>query len=90
MAEVTYGTPGRTEGIFRQVDANQWVETDADGAVRFHFVEEQRDDWSVYLQDDTRGYGIQLDVFKNRIRVNTATTPWAFLYRIIDSRRHIA
>lgn len=89
MAEVTFGSAGRPEGMFRQMDEDRWVETDAAGAVRFHFVERQRDDWSVYLADDSRGYGIQLDVFKNRVRVNTATAPWARLYTIIDARRGV-
>ena len=64
MAEV--GQNNVTTGTFRQMNATDWKEFGVDGA-EFDFVEMNRDEWSVYLRDESRGVTIQLDV--NRAKV---------------------
>jgi hypothetical protein len=43
----------------------RWVETGADGAT-FDFVEDNRDEWSIYLSDASRGVRLQLDLSKKQ------------------------
>ena len=46
---------------------NGWVETGASGQVRFHFKEQQRDEWSVYLHDSSRNVNLQLDLHRDLV-----------------------
>jgi hypothetical protein len=54
------------EGEFFQTDAQSWVERAADGT-EFHYVETERDEWSVYLYDETRNYNIHLDLYQEAV-----------------------
>ena len=47
-------------------DGNSWVE-EANGR-SFRFREVNRDDWSVYLRDDSRGVNIQLDLYAKQVK----------------------
>jgi hypothetical protein len=47
-------------------DGNSWVE-EANGR-SFRFKEVNRDDWSVYLRDDSRGVNIQLDLYAKQVK----------------------
>jgi len=64
MAEV--GLDNEKTGTYRQMSATEWKEIGEDGA-EFNFVEVARDEWSVYLRDESRGVNIQLDL--NRMKV---------------------
>ena len=53
-------------GKYRMTGAGAWVEKGNNGAT-FNFVEENRDDWSVYLLDSTRGVRLQLDLHRRQV-----------------------
>lgn len=53
-------------GQYRMVGGNRWVERGGDGA-QFNFVETQRDEWSVYLRDESRGVQLRLDLFRKQV-----------------------
>ncbi len=87
VVEVRY--PG---GVFKQTSGRNWVERNRDGQHRFK--ETQRDDWSVYLLDRSRGVRIQLDLHRREIFYSQDGGPRQMLYRISSasakSRRHHA
>ena len=76
------GQPG---GSFAQ-SGKEWVER-ARGSQqpRFRFRETARDDWSVYLRDESRGVDLQLDLHTGNIYFSDAQTPRQVLYRITGS-----
>ena len=67
-------------GGFVQLNATQWSENNEDGS--FIFDEYQRDDWSVYLRDNSRGVNIQLDMWTKEINYSDDTGNAYFLYPI--------
>lgn len=56
------------------------------GRSRFTFREVGRDDWSVYLQDDSRNVGIQLDLHTKKVMYSANNGPRSYLYPIIGAR----
>jgi hypothetical protein len=63
-----FGSAGRRLGEFRQVGPGFWEERSAGpGGQSFSFSETGRDDWSVYLRDDSRGVTIQIDLFRKLV-----------------------
>ena len=52
---------------FVNVSDGVWHELRANGNHAFTFQEMGRDEWSVYLQDKSRGYAIQLDLWRKEI-----------------------
>lgn len=73
------------ESTFVLLPGNAWEERGRDGA-RFQFVEQNRDDWSVYLIDDSRGVRLQLDLHTRTISYADANDPrMRPLYRISDA-----
>lgn len=77
VTEVT--TP---EGKFVLTAGTGWEERGRDGG-RFQFAEQNRDDWSVYLFDATRGVRIQLDLHTRTVSYADAGAPaMRPLYRI--------
>ena len=74
---------GRLVAVFRQVGAKRWVEDGpAGGVARFNFVETNRDDWSVYLEDASRAVSIQLDLHKKKVMYRERGDPSVVLYGI--------
>lgn len=69
-------------GALRQVGTHEWREVDAEGAVRFTFVEDRRDAWSVYLDDPGRAVSLQVDAFRKVIRYKSRSSSWSDLYSI--------
>jgi hypothetical protein len=54
--------------------------------VSFQFSETHRDDWSVYLQDDSRGVWLQLDLHTKKVMYRDKNTPQPWqLYTISSS-----
>lgn len=51
---------------FVHTGGGNWQELGNDGA-RFNFIEVQRDEWSVYLRDDSRGVNLQLDLHRKQV-----------------------
>lgn len=52
-------------GGHMDVGKDKWQEFDADRNPSFEFTEQSRDQWSVYLRDDSRGVNLQLDFYYN-------------------------
>ena len=77
---------GRVLGWFGQVQPGVWQEFDMQGQPKFRFRETARDDWSVYLWDDGRGLGVQLDLHARRINLKpNARAAWQGLYAISNA-----
>ena len=68
-----------------QVSADQWVETDPDGAEWFRFAEAARDDWSVYLHDPGRDVHLQIDLFTRRVMYRVGSTEPTPLYDVLSA-----
>ncbi len=83
-SRVTATTRGRRVSNFRQATATDWVELGAlgDGTVRFRFVEERREDWTVHLLDSSRGVRLLLDLRAAKVRYQTTTTSYSDLYDV--------
>lgn len=78
-------------GSFLQVGQGRWSEVNLTGGAAFAFREIGRDAWSVYLCDDSRGMGIQLDANRDMISfVMPCSTPFpgADLYTITEAWRN--
>ncbi len=80
---VAFGQGGQRLGQFRQVAPRMWVEINSAGVVAFRFEEVQRDDWSVYLLDRSRGVNLQLDLHTRKVMYSDATQPRVELYGIL-------
>ncbi|MEZ5478194.1 MAG: hypothetical protein R3E95_12135 [Thiolinea sp.] len=72
-------------GSFRMVSPGQWREFNAAGQATFSFRENNRDQWSVYLSDDSRKMQMQIDVHRNWIRLAWPGHPMADQYQIVSS-----
>ncbi len=72
-------------GIFTDVGNGRWTEADNGGRVGFHFQEQNRDDWSVYLYDRSRNVSIQLDLHRRMILYGVGNAPKSNLYAITGS-----
>lgn len=70
-------------GAFVQLNQNDWVENGPNSSIGFKEV--GRDDWSVYLEDISRGVSIQLDLWRKKI-VYTDTASSFDLYDITTAR----
>lgn len=58
---------GALAGGFSQQADRKWVEFGPTQNVKFNYTEAARDDWSVYLQDATRGVSIQIDLHTRKV-----------------------
>ncbi len=68
-------------GRFVDKGNGKWEERGNDGA-KFDFRETNRDEWSVYLTDDSRGVNLQLDLHRKMIFYSDANTPQRPQYEI--------
>ncbi|HUP59167.1 MAG TPA: hypothetical protein VNA69_01975 [Thermoanaerobaculia bacterium] len=76
------GSPG---GSLTQA-GKEWLERAAGSQqIRFRFKETGRDDWSVYLRDDSRSVDLQIDLHTGNIYYSDPQSPRRVLYRITRS-----
>jgi membrane-bound inhibitor of C-type lysozyme len=68
-------------GRFRMNKSGAWVERGNDGA-RFNFRETHRDDWSVYLVDNSRNMRLQIDLHRKMVLFAVGNGPMKPLYLI--------
>lgn len=54
-------------GTYRQTGEYTWEELNFEQKLSFRFKEVQRDDWSVYLRDDSRNVNIQIDFHTQKV-----------------------
>lgn len=78
-----YGSNGQKLGTFHQMTATTWKEVNAEGP--HHFTETGRDEWSVYLRDDSRGLNIQLDIYTKKVMYSDDNGNAFELYEIMNS-----
>jgi len=69
-------------GTYVQQGDGTWAEYNSAGQITFRFVEAQRDEWSVYLNDPSRNVQIQLDLFRRKISYGTGGGQRSDLYDI--------
>lgn len=83
-----FGQNGAPLGHFRKQSGNNWTEEGKrEGDVRFNFVETGRDEWSVYLRDNSRGVNIQLDLHRKKVIYSDNSNPTPRdLYDIMTTR----
>lgn len=91
LVQANFGVNGRTvqfvatpEGRFFNDGGGNWRELGNNGA-SFNFRETQRDDWSVYLRDDSRGVNLQLDLHRKEVIYSDDGGRKFVLYQIIDA-----
>lgn len=89
VRQVTYAATGEggPKGRFRQNgDSGDWVEGPPVGDQVWHtFKQTARDEWSVYLTDQSRGYSVRLDLWTNMVMGAGDGTAEAQLYTVIGS-----
>lgn len=73
-------------GHYAKQPDGSWAEFNLAGQVTFRFVETQRDEWSVYLNDPSRNVQIQLDLFRRKVGYGTNGGPRSDLYDITGAR----
>lgn len=66
------GTP---QASFEMMSGRRWIERSNSGGGSFNFVEQNRDDWSVYLFDQSRGVNLQLDLHRRQIFYSDRNNP---------------
>ena len=82
--KVSVGYDGKVTGVFQQLTATDWKETGVDSAT-FDFIETARDEWNIYLRDESRGVNIQLDLNRKMVVYSDDAGNNFDLYEIMDS-----
>ena len=70
--------------LFESSDSN-WVEFSPHST--YAFKETHRDEWSVYLEDQSRGVKLQVDFHRNQVFYSDKTTAIRPQYKIIEGKR---
>jgi hypothetical protein len=84
VVAVTAAQGGQRVAEYRRSGgAGRWVELSPTGVLLFRFQETQRDDWSVYLVDPSRGVNLQLDLHTRKVMYSDAGSPRRELYDIV-------
>ena len=68
---VGFGNGTSKIGDYINTSGSSWQEIQFNGK-KFNFVEQNRDEWSVYLKDNSRNVYIQLDLHRKKVRYNAA------------------
>lgn len=84
---VEFGNNSQILGVYRQIDAQNWVEKSYSAENKsFNFNEVQRDDYSVYLHDPKRDIDIQLDLHTRTIKYSDKNKSHVEIYKIINAQ----
>lgn len=73
------------QGMYRQTGARAWGEFDKSGKQTNAFVEDARDEWSVFLFDPARNVRVQIDLYRKKIRYTENGGSYADLYDVTGS-----
>jgi hypothetical protein len=73
---------GNEIGGFTQQANRRWAEFGPSHSFKFNYTETARDDWSVYLQDNTRGVSIQIDLHTRQVIYSDRTVSRQPLYTV--------
>ena len=74
-------------GRFVETQPRRWTEFGNDRQAKFSFIEIGRDDWSVYLNDNSRNVQIQIDLHRKMIGYGENNGAKRDLYRITSSSK---
>ncbi|WP_424101249.1 hypothetical protein [Moorena producens] len=85
VQQAVFGGGGKKLGAYFQTGPNGWKEVNAQGQTTFEFVEVNRDEWSVYMNDSSRGVSIQIDLYRKKVRYSDRNTPWRDLYEVLSA-----
>jgi hypothetical protein len=80
VRSVTYA-----QGTYRQTGPHAWAEFDKAGKQTNAFVEDARDEWSVFLFDPARNVRVQIDLYRKKIRYTENGGSYADLYDVTGS-----
>jgi hypothetical protein len=84
---VEFGTKSKKLGVFTQVSqSKRWEKRDSKGKLS-KYSETNRDEWSVYLRDNSRGVNIQLDLWTKKIFYSDKKSKRRQIYVLRDGRR---
>lgn len=84
VKSLRYRAANGTTGSFWMTSGTNWVEQNSAGT-KFYFVEyRSRDDWSVYLKDESRNIFLQLDLWRKKVSLLTGPSK-SDLYTISNS-----
>jgi len=75
-----------TNASFQKTGDKEWTEFEQNGVSFATFVETQRDEWSVYLRDDSRDMNLQIDLWRDKVSFSIGNEPKKDLYDVIASR----
>jgi hypothetical protein len=78
------------QGTYRQTGSRTWAEFDKAGKQTNAFVEDARDEWSVFLFDPARNVRVQIDLYRKKIRYTENGGSYADLYDVTGSTAGIA
>ena len=82
QVSVSYSPNGTLLGIFEKVEGNTlWREYDENGIHIADYWEVTRDEWSVYIQDNSGTVNLQLDTYQRKVK--TLKINWTDLYYIV-------
>ncbi|MGB1241569.1 MAG: RICIN domain-containing protein [Chitinophagales bacterium] len=82
---IDFGRNGNKLGVFEQIGDKKWREVGSKrGASTFNFVEQQRDEWSVYLHDKSRNVNIQLDLHTKKVMYSVGNGKRSPLYQVMN------
>jgi len=62
--QVVYGSGTNHNNRFINTTGKNWLDQSYETGTKFTFVEVSRDEWSVYLRDDSRDMNVALDLFQ--------------------------
>ncbi|MEH6758083.1 MAG: mannan-binding lectin [Parasphingorhabdus sp.] len=74
-------------GSLRTSGNGRWTEYDGNGRAAFNFTETDRDEWSVYLHDQSRNVQLQIDIHRKWVTYGTNDGPKSDLYQITSASR---
>ena len=83
-------TASYAQGSYRQGNGRNWGEYNLKGQQVFSFVEEARDEWSVYLFDPARNVRVQIDLYRRKVRYAENGQPYADLYDVTAAAPGVA
>ena len=82
---VEFGRNSQILGVYRQIDAENWVEKSYSNDASFKFKEASRDEFSVYLHDPIRNIDIELDLETHAVLYSDKNRKDVEIYKIINT-----
>lgn len=83
---VEFGKNSQVLGVYRQLDAANWIEKSYSSNISFKFHEDNRDATAVYLHDLSRNIDIKLDIERNAVYYSDKNRQDVEIYKIINAQ----